>query len=464
MEAVLLGLCFGSCLKGEGNSNELYEALEVERSASTEDIRQAFRKKTLQLHPDKLAQRGKQVTVEDSARFVKAKEAFDILSDSKRRKRYDQIGLLGLKLIENPREMNPSELIKNFKRNQTDRLKVAVFLGLVFLIILIFPVIFALKCDNLLGYSPWTLIWVPIWIVDFLLLIAACLLCGASNELDDDDNEPIEHVTVTTKVINFLETVMFILIQIFTLMRLDKDISWSWAATFSPWYAYEFFGICSLIGPALQVLVIPRGDASVVQLEDGAEVDPNLVEQVQYFEKLVNKISSNVQIVCSLIRLWQAIFLAIKLDNGSWNWGLVLLPTWAYFAFQLMVSQYYKCVSKRLVNGLSLTEIQMQLQSGTDIHPLSSLKYQQYEQLSATGTTVVCAQIVPLFVALMLVCRLEVSDYSTFLIILPAVIYNYVNILKLYNKSCAVISLVPDCWMLLSVFYVLCRISPHATR
>jgi DnaJ domain len=198
MEGVLLGLCFGSCLKGEGTNNlELYETLGFDNKHVTqEQIRLAFRKLTLQLHPDKLAQRGIKATPEDSMKFVKAKEAHDILSDPKRRRRYDQLGLLGLKIIENPREMNPSELLKNFKRNQRDRYKISLVLGVLFCFVLIFPILFSLKCDGTIPNAPWLAIWTPMWFVDLLLFMAACALCAHKEEVNEEEQkEPIEKVT-----------------------------------------------------------------------------------------------------------------------------------------------------------------------------------------------------------------------------------------------------------------------------
>ena len=43
------------------------------------------------------------------------KEAYDILSDPKRKKLYDQVGMTGLKLVESPQDVNPTELLKNFQ-------------------------------------------------------------------------------------------------------------------------------------------------------------------------------------------------------------------------------------------------------------------------------------------------------------------------------------------------------------
>ncbi len=55
------------------------------------------------------------MTPEHKQRFLKLKEAYDVLSDPKRKRLYDEYGASGLKLLENPAEMNHLELLKNFQ-------------------------------------------------------------------------------------------------------------------------------------------------------------------------------------------------------------------------------------------------------------------------------------------------------------------------------------------------------------
>ena len=56
-----------------------------------------------------------EVTQEHKQRFLKVKEAYDVLSDPKRRKLYDELGATGLKLVENPTEVDHTQLLKNFQ-------------------------------------------------------------------------------------------------------------------------------------------------------------------------------------------------------------------------------------------------------------------------------------------------------------------------------------------------------------
>ncbi len=70
---------------------DYYEILEVSKDASPEEIKKAFRQQALKYHPDKNP--GKKDTEE---KFKEAAEAYEVLSDSEKRQRYDQFGHAGL--------------------------------------------------------------------------------------------------------------------------------------------------------------------------------------------------------------------------------------------------------------------------------------------------------------------------------------------------------------------------------
>src|SRR5579863_984834 len=67
--------------------NDYYQTLGVERAASADEIRKAYRKLARKHHPD-LNPGDK--TAED--RFKKVQEAYDVLSDDKKKQMYDQVG------------------------------------------------------------------------------------------------------------------------------------------------------------------------------------------------------------------------------------------------------------------------------------------------------------------------------------------------------------------------------------
>ena len=65
-------------------SKNYYEILDIDKSASADEIKKAFRKKAQQYHPDKKGG--------DEAKFKEANEAYSVLSNSQKKAQYDQFG------------------------------------------------------------------------------------------------------------------------------------------------------------------------------------------------------------------------------------------------------------------------------------------------------------------------------------------------------------------------------------
>lgn len=72
--------------------DDYYRVLGVDRNASGEEIKKAYRKMALQYHPDR-----NPGNKESEHIFKKAAEAYGVLSDPDKRRRYDQFGVEGLK-------------------------------------------------------------------------------------------------------------------------------------------------------------------------------------------------------------------------------------------------------------------------------------------------------------------------------------------------------------------------------
>ncbi|XP_026463310.1 dnaJ homolog subfamily B member 6-like [Ctenocephalides felis] len=71
---------------------DYYRVLEVTRGASTAEIKKAYRKLALKWHPDKNPDNSE----EANRKFKEISEAYEVLSDDKKRRVYDQYGKEGL--------------------------------------------------------------------------------------------------------------------------------------------------------------------------------------------------------------------------------------------------------------------------------------------------------------------------------------------------------------------------------
>ena len=103
--------------------------------------------------------------------------------------------------------------------------------------LLILPILFSLKCDGTLDNdASWIAIWTPMWIVDFFQLSGAILYVVVNSEPEpdhDDDPAPPPKAPLADRLNHLLATVLFMLVQIFVLIRLDRVVAWSWFITVS---------------------------------------------------------------------------------------------------------------------------------------------------------------------------------------------------------------------------------------
>lgn len=70
------------------SKRDYYEVLGVEKNASADEIKKAFRKAAVKHHPDKVGG--------DETKFKEINEAYEVLKDQQKRQRYDQFGHAGV--------------------------------------------------------------------------------------------------------------------------------------------------------------------------------------------------------------------------------------------------------------------------------------------------------------------------------------------------------------------------------
>ena len=92
------------------NSKDLYKVLGLSKSASEKDITKAYRKLAMKYHPDKNPE-DRDAAAE---KFKKISEAYEVLSDPKKKQQYDQFGSSSFNAGSGFTHTDPQEIFKRF--------------------------------------------------------------------------------------------------------------------------------------------------------------------------------------------------------------------------------------------------------------------------------------------------------------------------------------------------------------
>ncbi|KAL3922105.1 MAG: hypothetical protein SGARI_006529, partial [Bacillariaceae sp.] len=135
-----------------GGEESFYQLLGIDRDATPDEVKRAYKRKSLQIHPDKLAQKGKTITEDDKAKFTRMKDAYECLIDPHKRETYDTVGERGMKWLEEPFSIDPHELGHNFaKSSALDRSKIFAIFVVIAIAVLILPILICLHIDGAFG-------------------------------------------------------------------------------------------------------------------------------------------------------------------------------------------------------------------------------------------------------------------------------------------------------------------------
>lgn len=86
-------------------THKYYELLGVSQSSSKDEIKKAYKKLAIQMHPDKGG---------DPEKFKEVSNAYSVLSDDEKRRQYDQLGDEGFENSGGQPHMNPHDIFEQF--------------------------------------------------------------------------------------------------------------------------------------------------------------------------------------------------------------------------------------------------------------------------------------------------------------------------------------------------------------
>eukprot|EP00522_Entomoneis_paludosa_P002866 CAMPEP_0172466844 /NCGR_PEP_ID=MMETSP1065-20121228/57239_1 /TAXON_ID=265537 /ORGANISM="Amphiprora paludosa, Strain CCMP125" /LENGTH=219 /DNA_ID=CAMNT_0013223781 /DNA_START=59 /DNA_END=715 /DNA_ORIENTATION=- len=162
---------------------EYYHVLGLEslkQRATHDDIKKAYRKISLALHPDKIAQRGGNAE-EAAARYEKVQQAYSVLQDKKERQKYHSVNCSPKRyqFVYQQGWMHPMTILENVTRASCfDKFRLVILVFLFLCALLLQPILLAAKVNAEFGTSAkgtdhlnqlqqvdWVIIWIPYWIL-----------------------------------------------------------------------------------------------------------------------------------------------------------------------------------------------------------------------------------------------------------------------------------------------------------
>jgi len=295
------------------------------------------------MHPDKLAQKGKSVTAEDRDRFTRMRNAYEVLSDPRRRETYDAIGERGMKWMEDPLSIDPQELAHNFATSSIlDRSKIfAIFLA-IYVAVFLLPILICLMADGTFGGAKWVAVLTPLWIWDVFILFyhTRVIMMGPIKRPEHiPEEEWVDPLPMKKRVSALVRFVFLVLFQVLLALKMDAIIAFPWWAVFIPLYFWEVMALKKKISLAT-INIVSHAELELAIGKNFAACNTFEREDIHRRFILVPaksgpvydaacriKAEAKMDVVRILARVVFTVLLVFNLDLGKeWSWWIVFIP------------------------------------------------------------------------------------------------------------------------------------------
>jgi hypothetical protein len=305
-----------------GLNRDFYAILQVEKTASLKEIQRAYKRLALQYHPDK--------TTDPEAKeiFQTVKRAYDILSDDKKKRIYDEYGEKGVSMVESMGEVAPF-----IDPDVIHFMNWIFFIGscLVALMIL-FPAFVSLKAEKKVDWT-WVNVFIPAFILDAIILLA--LLARPSQvqqegeEQTDENGQKLKKELLISKWFTVIYFVLLIIFQVFLATKLDDKFDGSWWKVFTPLLLMEVSNFVDLLYTVSSTF--KNGFVDISYKEDGTR-------EIHAAPFTIYEKSSILLDTFGMwmLRVTQITLICLKLSSQiESSWALVFIPTWLWGFFKI---------------------------------------------------------------------------------------------------------------------------------
>lgn len=269
-----------------------------------------------------------------------------MLSDEKKRKVYDRYGELGLNMM--------GTVASPLFDPEIESMLCTLFMTLAsaFALLIIFFVFLSLRVDNMVLWK-WSVVWIPLWICDAIVILSFSTHFVQSFRDDDDEkydeddeeadmeyeNETEEQRTNRRAArrrqrrrlsqvrisLSLVYVILILLFQVFIVIQLDQLVMWSAAMIFIPYFILE--GLNFLFTAVDFFINLKIMQMAAEHHKVGVRLTLQLLfEGFWWFA----------------IRLTQGILIVLRIDHVvTCSWGIIFIPLYLIFvkyAIQLLLA------------------------------------------------------------------------------------------------------------------------------
>eukprot|EP00984_Skeletonema_dohrnii_P034344 scaffold33532_cov133-Skeletonema_dohrnii-CCMP3373.AAC.1 len=341
--AFFLCCCRSFLSSRQSEEESFYDLLSVDKHATQDELKRAYKRQSLQMHPDKLAQKGKSVTADDRDRFTRMRNAYEVLSDPRRRETYDAIGERGMKWMEDPLSIDPQELAHNFATSSIlDRSKIfAIFLA-IYVAVFLLPILICLMADGTFGGAKWVAVLTPLWIWDVFILFyhTRVIMMGPIKRPEHiPEEEWVDPLPMKKRVSALVRFVFLVLFQVLLALKMDAIIAFPWWAVFIPLYFWEVMALKKKISLTM-INIVTHAELELAIGKNFAACNAFEREDIHRRFILVPaksgpvydaacriKAEAKMDVVRILARVVFTVLMVLNLDLGKeWSWWIVFIP------------------------------------------------------------------------------------------------------------------------------------------